>query len=384
MHKAELEKGRQLSQEPGRGSEAAGHYLAAAVPVLGPIAAQIGERIADTGDVATGVGQGTGLLATTLGGPAAVRGAAHVVGKAAKPLVRSSIKPTVTSMRQQAGASMTGIQDKADKLAQFIVDNGITSREAAHAIITRAEGRIQQAVSGSKTPTDAPQRAAQYLAELEKSAARQGLGVDDVATIRAAAAELLQSSPLSESVPAQVPAPMGTIMAGGPTTVPGTTRALRTDVLPDEALEIARGSSKWDTRRSWGEQKGASKEASKAVERGVRDAVKDAVPETRPHFQDQRMAIQARDALDRMAFREGNREPISPFDVTTGAVEVMHHGVPVLAIARHILRENKLKLGVWAKRLEQAVERNDGATAAAILDRFGIARATTASPDESQ
>jgi hypothetical protein len=287
-------------------------------------------------------------------------------------------------MRQQAGASMTGIQDKADKLAQFIVDNGITSREAAHAIITRAEGRIQQAVSGSKTPTDAPQRAAQYLAELEKSAARQGLGVDDVATIRAAAAELLQSSPLSESVPAQVPAPMGTIMAGGPTTVPGTTRALRTDVLPDEALEIARGSSKWDTRRSWGEQKGASKEASKAVERGVRDAVKDAVPETRPHFQDQRMAIQARDALDRMALREGNREPISPFDVTTGAVEVMHHGVPVLAIARHILRENKLKLGVWAKRLEQAVERNDGATAAAILDRFGIARATTASPDESQ
>jgi hypothetical protein len=70
--------------------------------------------------------------------------------------------------------------------------------------------------------------------------------------------------------------------------------------------------------------------------------------------------------------------------VTTGAVEVMHHGVPVLAIARHILRENKLRLGVWAKRLEQAVERNDGATAAAILDRFGVARATTTSPNESR
>ena len=172
---------------------------------------------------------------------------------------------------------------------------------------------------------------------------------------------------------------MGNVMAGKPQPVPTTARALRTDVMPDEALELARGSSRWGNRKAWGEQKGASREASKAVERAERDSVKSAVPSTREDFAAQGQAIQAREALDRMRFREGNREPVSPFDVTTTAVEVGTGRVPVLSVARHILRENKLKLGIWAKRLEDAVNRNDAATAAVILDRFGVFKATNPS-----
>ena len=48
--------------------------------------------------------------------------------------------------------------------------------------------------------------------------------------------------------------------------------ALRTDVMADEALESARASSKWTTRKQWGEQKGTRIEAGKAVERAQRDA----------------------------------------------------------------------------------------------------------------
>ena len=178
---------------------------------------------------------------------------------------------------------------------------------------------------------------------------------------------------------------MGSVMAGNTAPVPTTARALRTDVSPAEALELARGGGKWGNKRAWGEQKGAAREASKAVERAERDAVKAAVPEAKPLLARQGQAIQARQALDRQALREGNREPISPFDVTTAAVESAATGrIPVLAIARHLLRENKLRFGVWAKRLERAIEKNDEATAAVILDRFGIERGAATSPSESR
>jgi hypothetical protein len=369
--------------------EAGGHALASLLPVLGPMAANIGEQIAETGDIARGVGRGAGMVASVVGGPAAVRAGAKAVGKMGKPLVRSAVKPTVTASRQQAGASLTGINAQADRLAQFIVDNGLTNRAKAEAIISRAEGQIQQMVSTATTATDAPQRATRYLAVLERSAKKQGLPADSVAAIKAAASELLNESPLATDVATTVmrPSPTGLVTASGqPVMVPTqvTSRALRTDVLPDEALQIARGSSKWDTRRSWGEQKGAAKEASKAVERATRDSVKTAVPKTRPEFQTQRMGIQAREALDRMTFRERNREPVSPFDVTTAAVEMSQGRPPVLAVARHLLRENKVKLGVWAKQLERALSTNDEAAAAVILDRLGVLRSAATSPSESR
>jgi len=109
--------------------------------------------------------------------------------------------------------------------------------------------------------TDAPQRAQRYLAALERSAAKQGLPADDVAIIRGKAQELLNDSPLSTSVtrPAMQPSPNGLVGPNGqPAMVPShvTTRELRTDVTPDEALDLARGSAKWSNSKSWGEQKG--------------------------------------------------------------------------------------------------------------------------------
>jgi hypothetical protein len=374
----------------GRYSEAVGHGLATILPVLGPAAARIGEEIAETGDVATGVGRGVGLAAPVAAARPLARAAGRAIGATAKPLVRSAIKPTVTAARQQAGASATGLNAQANRLASFIVENKIGSREQAQAIVDAAEKSVQSAVSGATKATDAPQRAARYLRALSQSASRQGLPADDVATIRAKAAELLNDSPLSETVTSTVmqPSPTGLVTASGqpvmvPTQVPS--RALRTDVMPDEALELARGSGRWGNRKAWGEQKGASREASKAVERAERDAVKAAVPETKPLLRRQGQAIQAREAMDRMAFREGNREPISPFDVTTGAVEIATGRAPVLSVARHLLRENKLKFGIWAKRLETAIANNDEATAALILDRFGVLRGAGAtSPSGSQ
>lgn len=315
---------------------------------------------------------------------AATGAAVPVLGKAvrattalAPPLVRSAIKPTVTAMKQQAGASRTGINAQAERLVRFILDHKIASADAAERMIAAAEDELSSLVKGKAVATDAPQRAQRYLAALERSAARQGLPADDVATIRAKAAELIEASPLSETVTTKAlqPSPSGLVdPAGRPVMaeVDVLSRRLRDDVTPEEALELARGGGKWGNRKAWGEQKGAAREASKAVERAERDAVKAAIPETKPVLRRQGQAIEAKKVLDRKEFREANREPVSPFDVTTAAVELSQGRAPVLALARAFVRENKLRLGIWAKRLEEAIDRQDVKAAADILGRFGV------------
>lgn len=61
-HVAQFDKAKEAANQ-GRYSEAVGHLAATVVPAVGPAAAGIGERMAETGDVARGVGEGLGLLA---------------------------------------------------------------------------------------------------------------------------------------------------------------------------------------------------------------------------------------------------------------------------------------------------------------------------------
>lgn len=68
----------------GRYSEAAGHGAAGILPLVGPAAAHIGERMAETGDVATGLGAATGLIA-----PAVLT---RPVVNAVKSSVKSSVQ----------------------------------------------------------------------------------------------------------------------------------------------------------------------------------------------------------------------------------------------------------------------------------------------------
>ena len=62
---AMVDQGKQAlsAAQQGRYSEAAGHAAAAALPILGPVAAQAGEQIGQ-GDIAGGLGKGVGLLAS--------------------------------------------------------------------------------------------------------------------------------------------------------------------------------------------------------------------------------------------------------------------------------------------------------------------------------
>lgn len=304
-------------------------------------------------------------------GAAASKAVEYLGTTVAGKLVRSGLKPTVAAMKRVAGASMTGVDAQAKKLVDFILEHRLTSPDKAQAVIDAAETELRQVLRANRgVVTDAPQRAQRYLQAIERSAARQGLPADDVAIIRAKAQELLNASPLSEDVTTTVLRP-GRVLGpnGQPALVPTpvTTRALRTDVKADEALDLARGSGQWGNRKAWGEQKGAAREASKAVERATRDAVKDALPATRAPLQRQQGAITAREALDRKAFRQANREGVG-----LPAHALVAGGQNVLALASSLLRDKGLQLGVYARMLRDAVATQNVQKAAAILTRLGV------------
>lgn len=318
-----------------------------------------------------------------------------VVGRGARALKEAAprwalagMKPTITAMKQTAGASRVGVGKTADDFAQFVIDNRITSPEKARAIIDAAETEIQSMVGGQAT--DEPARAVRYLAALRRSAEKQRLASGDVDAIERAAQDLLEGSLGRDVVTSATTMQSGRILnaQGQPTMVPVTThttsRALRTSTPADEALGAARSSSRWSTNKTWGELKGSEVEAKKAVERAGRDAVKAAVPATKPTFARYSKAIKARDVLERMNFRQGNRDVVGlPSHVIAGA-ELASGKPPVIATAANYLRNNQLKVGIWADKLANAIKNNDVQTVTEIMGRIGVGVAASPSNMEAE
>jgi hypothetical protein len=377
----------------GMGAEQVGEFLipsaqaskvATTVASHLPKAAQVLPHMAAQGVAGASVAGAQGGDPLTAGitsaiAPAVVKGAvgaARFLGSKAEPLVRAAIKPTVTAMRQVAGGSQKGLDQKASQLVKFIIENKVTTPEKAQAIFDDAERELQRLLTSRNPPTDAAMRAQRYLEALERSANKQALPASDVAAVRNAMAELLDG-PMGKDVVKMIPMPHPTLIdpSGKPFQVltPHTSRALRPDVPAVEAMTSARTSSKFQTRKQWGEQKGIDTEAAKTVERGQRDAVKAAIPEARPLLKKESQAIQSRDVLDRMAFRQGNREAVSLPAHVMAAGEVASGRVPVLAMASNWLRNNGLKAGIYADALKRAVETGNVQNAAWALERLGVA-----------
>lgn len=280
-------------------------------------------------------------------------------------LVRSAIKPTVAAMRRISGGAGEGLDAKANSLVNFIIENKLTTPDKAQKMLSEAEKELQRALKLKNAPTDAPQRALRYLDALEKQAQKAGLG-DDVQTIRKAAEEVFASE-------------MGTAVPG----IPGA-RTLRTDMPASEALDVARLRGRLQNRKAYGELKSTSVEASKAIERAGRDAVKAAVPEAAPILQREGRAIQAKDVLDRMQFRQGNRDALSlpaHIQAAGGVAAGMPGTGAVLAMAANWLRNNQMKAGIFADVLGKAIKNGNAPLVADIMKKLGatgVAEATEA------
>lgn len=135
-------------------SEQAGYGVAAALPVIGPMAAQAGDTIA-SGDTAGGVGQGVGLVA-----PFAATGAMRVArqrqARAGVPdtLRREAVQQVADKVLAPGNVAFRG---RAQMAAQGLLDRGMTGsrealREAAEVGMQESGGRIDAAIQAAGGP----------------------------------------------------------------------------------------------------------------------------------------------------------------------------------------------------------------------------------------
>lgn len=354
----------------------------AAARIGGGMAVRLGARAAagSAANAATAAVHGENVpVAAAAGalGPAvgeAAGAAGEALGRRALPLVRAGLKPLVSELKRVPGASRTGVNAEADRMAQFALDHRLTGPEQAADLVTDLEGRIAQAVQGSTATVNGPQRAWANLDALAQDATSSA----DVAAIRRAQEELLHGTgrigrETAIDQPVAGAAPGGTApqtFAWPGTAAAPTQRVLRTDMSPAEALDLARASGRWNTNKQWGELKGADTEAAKRIESGLRDSVRDAVPEAAPLLQQQGQAIRIRGAMDRMALREGNRNAVS----LEGAIGMASPAVKgnLFGVAAHWLRNNQVRAGIYADDLSRAIANQDAQAVTKIMGMIGV------------
>lgn len=156
--------------------EAVGHFVAGTVPFIGPAAATAGEKIA-SGDIAGGMGEGVGQLASMLV-PAAVRGGARALkaSGAAEKLEAAGAAKVADVMSPKVGPNKTRFANKADdvapKLVRDLADDGapLTKggfHQALKARLAEAEAMLDDA-SNARLPTKTfPTK--EILADLQKA-----------------------------------------------------------------------------------------------------------------------------------------------------------------------------------------------------------------------
>lgn len=320
------------------------------------------------GDARNAVESPTMALATTLAPEALTPRVISAVGKGVSSLapraVQAAVKPTVTELRRQSGAAMSGLQGQANRVTGILLKNRWRNADQAAAAIKDAETKLQGALSGAEdVAIDTATRVPRYLGKLERSASRQAMPSHDVATVRSAS-DRVMAGPLAEDVTTSVmrPSPSGLLDEfGKPMQVPvqESSRAMRTDVNPSEGLEIARATGRWNNRKSWGELKGAEQEASKATERAVRDSVKEAVPAAKPILQRQSDALTMYPILDRMALRQGNRDLVG-LPAWIGASSGGLGARSLMGMAAQFMRNQQLPLGYAAQDVGKFLMQNAG------------------------
>jgi hypothetical protein len=154
----QAEQGMQAVREfrGGNPSAGAGRTLAAAVPILGPVAAEAGEQIAE-GDVAGGFGKGAGLL-VPMGAPSAIRATAGAVRRvapaglkatAAGALEEGAAARIADVMTPKVGPNKTRFANTAVKVAPDLVGEpavaGGWSRDALHG---KVGAKLEEAAAG--------------------------------------------------------------------------------------------------------------------------------------------------------------------------------------------------------------------------------------------
>lgn len=304
---------------------------AAMLAGIGPAAATAGQHVADTGDIASGVGEGVGLVGSLLAPEAighGLKGAGKLASKAAERVINSNVKPNTALIKANPRVN----------IPRTILDEGFGPGERGHlkaaAKVESLSGELSNAVAnaggkGSLQPL------LDHLDTLEEQYKHQPNPTADLAAVRQAR-EALMNNPLYSQekigtvmVPQQQPIPglqQAQVPHGQPTTqtvmVPQQQvvgRELVDQPLPE--LDVMKKNVYAGLKGKFAREGAAAVESDKAMGRGLKDSLNAQVP-AQDGFRSahdinaqQSKVIVARNALKDMAIRETKKYPIGLMDL---------------------------------------------------------------------
>ncbi len=321
-----------------------------------PSAADAGEYMTHTGDIAGGLGRGVGLLAQAVApdlAGKAVKGAGNLVKGGAERIIYSNVKP-----------GQLAKQNPGINIPRVILDQGFGPGERG---FNKAAGRVttlgDELSEASDNATDKGGRGSlqpmlDHLNQLEKEFQHQPNSTADLAAVRDAR-EALMNNPLYSkdkivqvATPVQVPAVAPSTILGpnGQPMTPGsagyTTYRYAPQVISREPI-LSQSLSEIDRMKKnvyqglkgkMGREGNGPVEVDKAMGRGLKDTLNQNIPaqdglrSAADINKEQAGVITARNALENMMGREKSKYPLGLMDATFGAAGAAGAAVnPLLA-----------------------------------------------------
>jgi hypothetical protein len=336
--------------------EALGYTDATLLPIVGPAAADIGEKIG-SGKVAEGLGDATALV---LGGEAS-KLAGKVGGAAAAPLAenaeslyRSALKPsTKLEPAEAAEVVQTGLANRIP-----ISEGGL---QKLGALISELGAQVNARIAAGtrRGVTIDPAAAAQRADQVRSQFATQVNPTADVAAIDASKQEFLKQ----HTTPGKPPTTLYNAN-NQPMQVGGTPPSVN-PIPADQAMSLVRGTYR-KLGKSYGELKGAEIETQKALTRGIKEELQQQFPELKELTEKQWKFLQLEPELERAINRNANKEPVGllpamAIDTATTGGHAVVAGVLAKLVSSPRIRA-RLAMG-----LDMAAKAKGGAAAAQAL-----------------
>jgi hypothetical protein len=274
-HAEQFGKAKDAYQQ-GRYSEMAGHGLAGVVPLVGPVAANVGEQIA-SGDVAGGMGAATGLVTgAALTGPA-MRAAGGVVKPAAQAagrrLYQSALKPTKATLNDvRPTAGMTAQQTLLQRGLDERIPVTARGLKKVETLIDSLDAEVKARVakiqaSGEKVD---PKLVEQAMDDVVRDFTNQVNAHPDLAAIDAVRTNFRNNPNVAQP---SAPATPANFAAGK---VSGTPARTQPGPIEPEIAQAMKGNTYKGLRGKYDKERGATIEAEKAGARGLREGLEQA------------------------------------------------------------------------------------------------------------
>lgn len=318
--KPAIEQGSQAidAAKQGQLSLAAGHTLAAALPVVGPRAAHVGEQLGNQvgmGDYTGAAGTVAGNAALAAGGamlpkviPAigSLTGRAALLGKTPEAAYASSLKPsTVLSPAERGAAIQTGLQNE-------IPVNAAGLEKLNQLIDNLEQAKTAEINSDPNRPVD-PNAVATRVDAAKARFAKQVNAQPDLNAIEGSRKQFLAEQGAQPGKPGTAPTPTGLLDAQGrPLMSQGTPPTAPQPAPPMNASDAqAMKSGTYQVLRGkYGEQGSASVEAQKALARGLKEELNNAFPELENLNAQQSKLLDLQPLLERAVNRLANHQAI--------------------------------------------------------------------------